>query len=186
MKTKSFFVLLFVIVLTSLLVWLFNSPQPHLKSIVSKTQLQIKNINSKLQVLDKDEKKLDSVDSTYLELLGFGKNPKLFVYTTTNISTPNAAPTNEKQPQQQQQQKDENNSLNDLQNAKNVDDVLLLNRVVDANRRPPHISAFLRFTDREKALIESKMKLFINDLFIIYDLDLNSAEQLKVRFNLKN
>lgn len=180
MKTKSFFVLLFVIVLTSLLVWLFNSPQPHLKSIVSKTQLQIKNINSKLQVLDKDEKKLDSVDSTYLELLGFGKNPKLFVYTTTNITTPNTAPTNEKQPQ------DENNSLNDLQNAENVDDVLLLNRVVDANRRPPLISAFLRFTDREKALIESKMKLFFNDLFIIYDLDLSSSEQLKVRFNLKN
>lgn len=81
--------LLSFVILASVVIWLFNSPQPHLKSIVSKTQLQIKNINSKL---DSDSRRrLDTVDSTYLELLGFIKNPRLFVFeknTKSIISLP--------------------------------------------------------------------------------------------------
>ena len=47
-------------------------------------------------------------------------------------------------------------------------------------RIPPLVTAFRRFGDKEKALIESKMKYFLDDLILIYDLDLSSSEQLKV------
>lgn len=84
LKKRNFFMLLSIVILASVIIWLFYSPQPHLKSIVSKTQLQIKNINSKL---DADSRhRLDTVDSTYLELLGFIKNPRLFIHEKTTTS----------------------------------------------------------------------------------------------------
>lgn len=48
-------------------------------------------------------------------------------------------------------------------------------------KRPPLVSAFLRFGEKERALIESKIKFFLNDFFVIYDLDLSSSEQLKIK-----
>ena len=79
MKTRSYFVLITLLILSSLMIWLFNSPTPHLRSFVSKTQLHIKTINSKLKVLEpSDYRKHLEIDSTYLELLGFVNEPKLF------------------------------------------------------------------------------------------------------------
>lgn len=84
LKKRNFFMLFSIVILASVIIWLFNSPQPHLKSIVSKTQLQIKNINSKLDADSRHQ--LDTVDSTYLELLGFIKNPRLFIQEKTLTS----------------------------------------------------------------------------------------------------
>lgn len=136
------------VAVVSVIIWLFNSPQPHLKNIVSKTQLHIKSINSKLD--SGSRRRLDSVDSTYLELLGFIKNPRLFDTNTTSF-------------------------------PKSGDDKLDGNseQALDPIR-PPLVSAFLRFGEKERALIESKLKFFASDLFLIYDLDLSSSEHLKV------
>lgn len=160
LKKRSFFMLLSFAILISVIIWLFNSPQPHLKSIVSKTQLQIKNINSKLD--SGSSRSLDSVDSTYLELLGFIKNPKLFVYDKSSSRSVSTA---------RQRDDDINNDSNQQ---------VVLNRANSDPIKPPFVSAFSRFTDKERALIDSKMKFFLPDLFIIYDLDLSSSEQLKV------
>ena len=149
LKSRTFFLLLVFILVSTALIWLFNSPQPHLRSIVSKTQLHIKNINSKLQVIDTDEtlsKNLE-VDSTYLELLGFVKEPNLF---KENID----ASTNDP------------NLQNDLTSLSN---------------KPPIVTAFFRFTEKEKTLIESKLKHFLTLPMLIYDLDLSSSEQLKIK-----
>lgn len=161
LKKRSFFMLLSFAILISVIIWLFNSPQPHLKSIVSKTQLQIKNINSKLD--SGSSRSLDSVDSTYLELLGFIKNPKLFVYDKSSSRSVSTA-----------RQRDD-----DLNNDSNQQ--VVLNRANSDPIKPPFVSAFSRFTEKERALIESKMKFFLPDLFIIYDLDLSSSEQLKIK-----
>lgn len=87
------------------------------------------------------------VDSTYLELLGFIKEPTLFEETQYKF----------------------------VMKDRFMDD---LNK---ASRIPPLVTAFKRFGDKEKALIESKMKYFVNDLILIYDLDLSSSEQLKIK-----
>jgi hypothetical protein len=159
MKRKNYMILLAMIIISTLIIWLINSPTPHLRSIVSKTKLQIKNINSKLQVLEDDGENGNGkdleVDSTYLELLGFVKDPKLFKENTNTD--------------------DEAESIN---NNVNLNNQLLLNNI--NNRIPPLVTAFSHYTDKEKALIESKLKYFLNDLIIIYDLDLSSSEQLKV------
>lgn len=113
LKKRNFFILLLCVILTSLIIWLFNSPQPHLKSIVSKTQLQIKNINSKL---DSDSRRrLDSSDSTYLELLGFINNPRLFVYNNTS-STSNDLIILKQQRDRDDETMNENNSDQSLFN----------------------------------------------------------------------
>lgn len=155
MKRKSYLIMLALIIVSTVIIWLINSPTPHLRSIVSKTKLQIKNINSKLQVLEDDEsdngKDLE-VDSTYLELLGFVKDPKLF--------------------------KENKNTDDETENNVNINNQLLLNNI--NSRIPPLVTAFSHYTDKEKALIESKLKYFLSDLIIIYDLDLSSSEQLKV------
>jgi hypothetical protein len=154
MKRKSYLIMLALIIVSTVIIWLINSPTPHLRSIVSKTKLQIKNINSKLQVLEDDEndngKDLE-VDSTYLELLGFVKDPKLFK---------------------------ENKNTDDETENQLINNQILLNNI--NSRIPPLVTAFSRYTDKEKALIESKLKYFLSDLIIIYDLDLSSSEQLKV------
>lgn len=160
--------------MTSAIIWLINVPSPHLRSFVSKTQLHIKNINSKLKVLDQDDDDDNNdrgdleVDSTYLELLGFVKNPKLFEEetdeTTLNLNS-NSANANSKNNNEEDINSNFNNQI--VVNIKNL-------------RIPPLVTAFMRFSDKEKALIESKLKYFLNDLIIIYDLDLSSSEQLKV------
>lgn len=157
MKTKSFFLLVGLIVVSSALIWLFNIPTPHLKSFVSKTQLHIKNINSQLQVLEPERSKELEVDSTYLELLGFVKDPKLF---------------------------NEKNGLNETSKVIKQTDLLendlIKSQLKTNSNMPPLVTAFSRFTFKEKELIESKLKYFFDELIIIYDLDLSSSEQLKV------
>ena len=174
MKTRNFMFLVIIILMTSAIIWLINVPSPHLRSFVSKTQLHIKNINSKLKVLDQDDDDDNNdrgdleVDSTYLELLGFVKNPKLFEEetdeTTLNLNS-NSANANSKNNNEEDINSNFNNQI--VVNIKNL-------------RIPPLVTAFMRFSDKEKALIESKLKYFLNDLIIIYDLDLSSSEQLKV------
>jgi hypothetical protein len=102
---------------------------------MSKTQLHIQNINSKLQVLDERKKDLD-VESTYLEMLGFIENPKLY------------------------------------------DEKILGNISII----PPFVTAFTGFSEKEKLLIESKLKYFPKNPILIYDIDLSFSEQLKVTF----
>jgi hypothetical protein len=150
MKARNLMTLLTFILVTTVLVWLFNSSTPHLRSFVSRTQLHIQNINSKLQVLDSEinSKKELEVDSTYLELLGFVNEPKLFKESV------------EKEEQQ-------------------IDN-LIKSDIISNKRIPPLVTAFTRFGEKEKLLIESKMKYFLNDSILIYDLDLSSSEQLKV------
>ena len=166
MKRKSFLILIAFIFISSLIVWLVNSPQTQFSNIVSKTKLHIKNINSKLQALEpSDEPEENSkdleVDSTYLELLGFVKEPNLFKEETkTYDDTAN-------------ENGDTNNPL--LNNGNRIK----MNNKYNG-RIPPLVTAFSRYTEKEKALIESKLKYFLNDLIIIYDLDLSSSEQLKV------
>jgi hypothetical protein len=174
MKTRNFMFLVIIILMTSAIIWLINVPSPHLRSFVSKTQLHIKNINSKLKVLDQDDDDDDGndrgdleVDSTYLELLGFVKNPKLFEENDETSS--NSANTNIN-----------NKNSNDEEINSNFNNQILVN--IKNLRIPPLVTAFMRFSDKEKALIESKLKYFLNDLIIIYDLDLSSSEQLKVYF----
>ena len=153
MKTRSYFVLITLLILSSLMIWLFNSPTPHLRSFVSKTQLHIKNINSKLKVLEPSDNRKDlEIDSTYLELLGFVNEPKLF--------------------------KENKNYLEDS-NEYNSNTDLKFNKINP--KTPPLVTAFSSFGNKEKALLESKFKYFSNDLILIYDLDLSSSEQLKVR-----
>jgi hypothetical protein len=82
-------------------------------------------------VLDESKKDLDA-ESTFLEMLGFIDNPKLY---------------------------------NDEQMSK---------------KRPLFVTAFTHFTDKEKLLIESKIKYFPADIILIYDIDLNFSEQLRV------
>jgi len=99
-------------------------------------------------IFDRKEDKSLNVDSTYLELLGFVKDPTLF------------------------------ENVKEMKINKNR---LLLNEL-KASRIPPLVTAFKRFGDKEKALIESKMQFFSDDLILIYDLDLSSSEQLKVSY----
>ena len=73
-KTRSFVLLVGLILLTTTFVWFFNLQTSHLRSLVSETQHHIQNINSKLQVLDQEDKENLKVDSTYLELLGYEEN----------------------------------------------------------------------------------------------------------------
>jgi hypothetical protein len=151
MKLKNLLVILICITVSSILIWLLNSPTPHLRSFVSKTQLQFKNINSKLQVLeleqnndanddDNDEHNSDDIDTTFLQLLGFVKNPKLFTFVNESKNM-------------------NSNNNNEIKSTTNL-------------RIPPIVTAFYTFNDEEKLLIGSKMKYFPKDLFIIYDLDL--------------
>ena len=159
LKTRSFFLLVIFILVSSIIIWLFNSPQPDLRSIVSKTHMHIKNINSKLQVLDVDDtnaKNLE-IDSTYLELLGFVNEPKLF----------------------KEIDGEEKSKLAQVVGNFNLNNDALLNKI--SSKMPPIITAFFHFSDREKALIESKLRFFLNDLILIYDLDLSSSEQLKIK-----
>lgn len=166
MKRKSLFVFMAFVFICIFLIWLINSPQKHLSNIVSRTKLHIKNINSKLQSLEpSDEPEENSkdleVDETYLELLGFVKEPNLFK-EETKLFDPNSEKDVEK-----------DNFSGSLKSKNNV----------KFNERiPPLVTAFSRFSEKEKALIESKLKYFLNDLFLIYDLDLSSSEQLKVCF----
>lgn len=154
-KTKNCLVVACGLIFGFLLVlWVLNSPTPRLRSFVSNTQLHIKNIkNINIEMLDNEEgesifrnEKNFNIDSTYLELLGFIKEPTLFGDA-----------------------KKENVKSIDMMNSLNKDP-----------RIPPLVTAFRRFGDKEKALIESKMKYFLDDLILIYDLDLSSSEQLKV------
>jgi hypothetical protein len=175
--------LVIIILMTSAIIWLINVPSPHLRSFVSKTQLHIKNINSKLKVLDQDDDDDDDsndrgdleVDSTYLELLGFVKNPKLFQESDETSLNLNAKASNINM---------NNKNDNDEEINSNFNNQLVVN--IKNLRIPPLVTAFMRFGDKEKALIESKLKYFLNDLIIIYDLDLSSSEQLKVFHNNLN
>lgn len=155
-KTKNFLITCTSALSLIIIVWLLSSPTPHLRSFVSNTQLHIKNINSKLEMLEDEdgdsifrkEKNLNNVDSTYLELLGFVKEPTLFENTQRELT----------------------NNLNNFNN-----------RLNEQPRIPPLVTAFKRYGEKEKALIESKMKYFFNDLILIYDLDLSSSEQLLIK-----
>lgn len=180
MKKKSFMILLVFVVFCSVVVWLFNTPSPHLRNIVSKTQLQIKNINSKLQVLEQDDAGKDfEVESTYLELLGFVKDPNLFdskQFITSNEEK-SSIQNSSSQPQNQINSQESNDEQH--QNAEPTNN----NNNKGASRSikiPPLVTAFSRFGDKENYLIESKMNYFLNDLLLIYDLDLSSSEHLKV------
>ncbi len=136
MKTKSFIALVIFILLSSVLVWFFNFQTSHLRSLVSETQQHIQNINSKLQVLDRvaNENNLE-VDSTYLELLGFVQNePTLF---KDNVNNQNSII-------------DANQEINNNEDS--------VNNLNNNPRIPPLVTAFQHFTDKEKALIESKLK----------------------------
>ena len=145
MKTRSFVLLVGLILLTTTFVWFFNLQTSHLRSLVSETQHHIQNINSKLQVLDQDDKENLEVDSTYLELLGFVKEPTLFKDNSLNSDK----------------------ALNQDYDQSKID---ILDTVNTNTRIPPLVTAFQHFTAKEKALIESKLKYFLNDLLIIYDL----------------
>jgi hypothetical protein len=132
MKTRSFVLLIILIILTTTLVWFFNLQTSYLaRSLVSETQHHIQSINSKLKVLDQNENL--EVDSTYLELLGFVKDPTLFKSNNNNVGLDDLI---------------NNNNNNDANN-----DVILEN-----SRIPPLVTAFQRFTEKEKALIESKLR----------------------------
>ena len=137
MRLKRLMLILISCIIGSIIYWQYQNSAAHFHTFVSKTQVHIQHINSKLKELDRseDKKELD-VESTYLELLGFLDNPKLF-----NIS--NYSP---------------NDSL-------------------------VFLTAFTHYTDREKELIESKLKYFPDDIFIIYDIDLSFTEQLKVSYS---
>lgn len=137
MKTRSFMILLGLCVFTSILLWIFNANTSHLRTIVSKTQIQIQNINSKIKDFkdsnDEEKKKYVDEESTYLEHLGFVDNPKLY-------------------------------------NINNTNETFVI------------LTAFSRYTEKEKMLIESKMNYFPNETLLIYDIDLSFSEQLKVFF----
>ena len=136
MKTKTYLILFGFLIFSTILIWLFNTPtNDHLRTFMSKTQLHIQNINSKLQVLDERKKDLD-IESTYLEMLGFIENPKFY---------------NEK---------------------------VLGNSTI----MPPFVTAFTAFSEKEKLLIESKLKYFPKNPILIYDIDLSFSEQLKVNY----
>ena len=125
--------LIILIILTTTLVWFFNLQTSYLaRSLVSETQHHIQSINSKLKVLDQNENL--EVDSTYLELLGFVKDPTLFKSNNNNVGLDDLI--------------NNNNNNNDANN-----DVILEN-----SRIPPLVTAFQRFTEKEKALIESKLR----------------------------
>lgn len=168
-KTRNLIYLVIFILITSAIIWLVNVPSPHLRSFVSKTQLHIKNINSKLKVLEQDDDESDrddlEVDSTYLELLGFVKNPKLF------------DEENKKNLENENKITDTFNNQETIQlDNSNINSIQIKNL-----RIPPLVTAFMHFSDKEKALIQSKLKYFYSDLIIIYDLDLSSSEQLKIK-----
>jgi hypothetical protein len=180
MKKKGLFIFASFILVSVLLFWLANSPQKHLSNIVLKTKFHIKNINSKFQSLDGqepdedddsfDEKEDLEVDSTYLELLGFVKEPNLFREDAKKVSVESSSA--DKIAGYLSESDDENTSNTNNNN---------LNVKKYTGRIPPLVTAFSRFSDKEKALIESKLKYFLNDLIIIYDLDLSSSEQLKMK-----
>jgi hypothetical protein len=150
--------------------WFFNSPSNDLKKFVSKTQLHIKNLNSKL--LDQESNDEIEIDSTYLELLGFVNNPKLYVDSKdSNVNVKTVKQVDNKTVVKKQ---DMENSQENLNEQNFIFDVSEL-------RIPPLVTAFDSYTEKEKALIKSKLKFFPKDYFIIYDLDLSSSEQLKVR-----
>lgn len=142
MKTKSFVALVILILLSTVLVWFFNLQTSHLRSLVSETQHHIQNINSKLQVLDRvDTENNLEVDSTYLELLGFvQKEPTLFKETQNS-------PNDERNNNQQEQINNDEDSVNANFNSNNYNP-----------RIPPLVTAFQHFTEKERALIESKLK----------------------------
>jgi hypothetical protein len=134
MRTRRLTLILILIAVGTLIVWLYQTSASHFQTFVHKTQVHIKNINSKLQEFDRsDEKKELDVESTYLELLGFVDQPKLF------------------------------------------------NEGQFKNKSIVFLTAFTHFSDREKALIESKLKYFPAYTIIIYDIDLSFSEHLKVR-----
>lgn len=148
LRSKNLVLVFIGIIGILFLIWILSSPQPHFRSFVSNTQLHIKNINSKLEILEDEngdsifrKEENFNIDSTYLELLGFVKEPTLF-----------------------------DSKQNEFSKTRG-------NKVP---RIPPLVTAFKRYGDKEKALIESKMKFFMNDLILIYDLDLSSSEQLVV------
>jgi hypothetical protein len=150
LRSKNLILVCIGIVGILFLIWLLSSPQPHFRSFVSNTQQHIKNINSKLEILEDEDgdsifSKEENKDSTYLELLGFVKEPTLF--------------------------ESKKNELANNRDGKS-----------EIPRIPPLVTAFKRFGDKEKALIESKMKFFMSELILIYDLDLSSSEQLVVSF----
>lgn len=181
LKTKrasSFLYLILLILGISLVVWLFLGSQSHLSALVSKTHQHIRNINSRLQSIGNeagggspggiDETAVDSAgsssslssaslnnpsDSIYLELLGFVPEPKLFK---------------------------EDEPPNRLESVVNLNSDSLLDQLNNMNL-VPIVTALFRFSDREQALIESKIKYYQNDLMLVYDLDLSSSEQLKLK-----
>ena len=180
MKKKSVMILLIFVVFSTIVIWLFNTPNNHsLSSFVSKTQLHIKNINSKLQVLDQDDsnKQELEVESTYLELLGFVKDPQVFnenekklAYKFGGSSLAQESNTNGlKQPTTQVTSTEDDGDFNSELYKKG------------SIKYPPLVTAFTHFGEKENYLIESKMKFFHDDLILIYDLDLSSSENLKVR-----
>ena len=165
MKSKTCMSLVMLVLAMSGLVWLITMPSPHIQSLVSKTQLHIKNINSQLNVLNDPADQYTSdveVDAAYLELLGFVSNPRLFTQHD---------PQQAHQQQQQQQQ-----LLTGESNSKPAKQSSAVRW-----RIPPLVTAFVSFGDKERALVESKLAHFRTDLFIVYDLDLSSSEQLKVK-----
>jgi hypothetical protein len=80
MKTKSCLIILsfFAVALTLILYNSLAKSPVEIKTIVSKTQFHLKNINSKFNVLDRSEEKELDVESTYLELLGFVQQPRFY------------------------------------------------------------------------------------------------------------
>jgi hypothetical protein len=148
--------MLFVMV-TAGLVWLIRTPSVHIQSFVSRTRLHIQSINSQLNVLNDDDDMSEQhssdleVDAAHLELLGFVTNPRLFT-------------------QQPPQQTNESSSK--------------LAKLTVAGvrwRMPPLVTVFVSFGEKEHALVDSKLIHFRNDLLIVYDIDLSSSEQLKVK-----
>jgi hypothetical protein len=170
MKPKNMMILISLVLIVFGIFWFFNSPSNDLKKFVSKTQLHIKNLNSKL--LDQESNDDIEIDSTYLELLGFVKNPKLYV--------DNKDSNDKVQPIKRQDNKTIVNNQDLESSQENLNEQNFIFDVTDL-RIPPLVTAFDSYTEKEKALIKSKLKYFPKDYFIIYDLDLSSSEQLKVR-----
>ena len=75
MRSKNFLILLLFILATTISVWLVNLPSPNIHNIMSETHKKISNLKNINVMSDADR---FNVDGTYLELLGFNKNPKLY------------------------------------------------------------------------------------------------------------
>ena len=84
MRSKNFLILLLFIVATSISIWLVSMPTPNIRNIVTETHKQISHLKDNMNAMAINNAKELSVDETYLELLGFTKNPQLYPESIDN------------------------------------------------------------------------------------------------------